>query len=228
MSNPIRSESSACWGLFTRKERWGLSWRGFSFVAVFTISALWILFAFIYPFLAITYRVDTPLLVVEGWVHQSAIDAAVVEFRNGSYQRVFTTGGPVQGSGGYINDYGTAASVGADRLRRSGIEKERVQMVPSRVSARDRTYSSAIALRDWFVQNAMIPTAINVVTEDVHARRTRLLFQKAFGANVKVGVIAVPSPDYDPARWWRSSEGVRTTLGETIAYLYARLIFDPM
>ena len=178
--------------------------------------------------MAITQRVDARLLVVEGWIPQFAITAAVGEFRSGSYQRVFTTGGPVHGTGGFTDDFNTAASLGAERLRRAGLEKEHVQMVPSQISARDRTYGSAVALRDWLAQNAVNATAINIVTEDVHARRTRLLFQKAFGDGVKVGVISVPSPDYDAAQWWRSSEGVRGVLGETIAYLYARIIFRPM
>ena len=56
---------------------------------------------------------DTDTLVVEGWIHEYAIRAAVEEFKKGSYQRVFTTGGPVVGNGGYVNDYQTSASVGA-------------------------------------------------------------------------------------------------------------------
>ena len=69
--------------------------------------------------------------------------------------------------------------------------------------------------------------SINVVTESVHARRTRLLFQEAFGGEVKVGIIAARNPDYDPEHWWSSSDGFREVSGETIAYLYARLFFRP-
>ena len=47
------------------------------------------------------------------------------------------------------------------------------------------------------------------------------------GADVKVGIIAARDPDYDPARWWRYSEGVRDVMGEVIAYLYIRLCFYP-
>src|SRR5438874_13533368 len=87
--------------------------------------------------------------------HEYAIRAAVEEFRSSSYQRVLTTGGPVEGTGGYINDYQTAASVGADLLTKSGLPNEFVQMVPSRVMDRDRTYGSAVALRNWFRQHNM-------------------------------------------------------------------------
>jgi hypothetical protein len=54
-----------------------------------------------------------------------------------------------------------------------------------------------------------------------------LLFQKAFGPEVKVGIVAVADPQFDPDHWWRSIEGVREVVGETIAYLYARLLFHP-
>jgi hypothetical protein len=75
----------------------------------------------IYAFLSVTQRVDASVLVVEGWVHEYAIRAALDEFRRNSYKRVFTTGGPVEGIGGYINDYNTSASVGADLLKKNGL-----------------------------------------------------------------------------------------------------------
>jgi hypothetical protein len=82
-------------------------------------------------------------------------------------------------------------------------------------------------LKDWFREHNPSVQSINVMTEDVHARRTRLLFQEAFGKDVTVGIIAVPNPDYDSAHWWRYSEGVRDVLGETIAYVYAKFFFYP-
>jgi len=215
------------WGTFVRKERWGLSWRGWLVVLAGVILAFSAFLLRVYPFLAVTHRVDTNVLVVEGWIHEYAIGAAVEEFRSKSYQRVFTTGGPVEGAGGYINDYNTAASVGADLLRKNGLPNESLQMVSSRVMDRDRTYASAIALQNWFREHNMPVRSINVITEDVHARRTCLLFKKALGHNVAVGVIAVPNPDYDARHWWRYSEGVKDVFAESAAYIYARLFFYP-
>jgi hypothetical protein len=70
-------------------------------------------------------------------------------------------------------------------------------------------------------------SGIDVLTENLHARRTRLLFQKAFGRQVPVGVIAVPNPDYDSKHWWHYSDGVREVIGQAIAYAYARFFFYP-
>jgi uncharacterized SAM-binding protein YcdF (DUF218 family) len=181
----------------------------------------------LYSFLAVTDRVPTRILVMEGWVHPYAARAAVEEFRNGGYERIFTTGGPVVGKGGYINDFQTAASVGADLLKNEGVPSHVVQMVPSRVLGRDRTYSSAVALKNWARQHHLQLRSINLLTEGAHARRSRLLFKEALGDDVKVGVIAVPSPDFDAKHWWRYSEGVEDVVDEAVGYLYAKIFFYP-
>jgi len=217
----------AFWGLFDRKERWALSWRGRLIVASALLLVGALVLKGVYPFLAITHRVTANILVVEGWIPEYAIRAAVKEFQSKHYQRVFTTGGPVEGTGGYINDFMTSASVGADLLKKAGVPDQSLQMVPSRVMDRDRTYGSAVALRNWFRDHNMAVSGIDVITEDVHARRTRLLFQKALGKNVQVGIIAVANVDYPANRWWHYSQGLKNVVSEFAAYLYARLLFFP-
>jgi uncharacterized SAM-binding protein YcdF (DUF218 family) len=219
--------SKRFWGILVRKERWGLSWRGWLVIISVTLFVTGEVFGNVYPFLAVTHRVNAKVLVVEGWIHRYGLRAAAEEFNHGSYDRIFTTGGPENGSGGYVNDYQTSASVGAEALKKLGIPDEVIEMAPSRVNGRDRTYSSAIALRDWFRERNMPIHSINVLTEDAHARRTRLLYEKAFGGNVQVGIIAVANPDYNPKFWWRYSDGVREVIGESIAYIYARVFFYP-
>ena len=218
---------NALGGLLVRRYRWGLSrWaKCFFLIALLTFAV--ITFRNVHAFLSPTHRVDTDILIVEGWVHPYAIRASVEELQNHTYHQIFTTGGPVIGNGGYINDYQTVASVGADSLKKAGVPPELVQMVPSHVMGRDRTYSSAIALRDWLRQHDMQVRSLNIVTEGAHARRTRLLFEKALGSNVVVGVIAVRNPDFDARHWWLYSEGVEEVVTESVAYLYAKFFFRP-
>ena len=214
-------------GLVVRRYRWGLSARGF---IVFGFSLATVFVAFVlesYPFLAITSPVPSDTLVVEGWMTEYAIQQAAAEYATGHYRHLFTTGGPTMGKGGYINDYFTSASEGAELLKKAGIPGEAVQMVPSRVMERDRTYGSAVALRKWLDDHHLRVTAVNIVTESCHARRTRLLFQKALGPDVTIGTIAISNPDYDATHWWRYSEGVEEVIGETIAYIYAKFFFYP-
>jgi hypothetical protein len=225
--SPHDKSSRRLWGILRRKERWSLSWHGWLLLTSAGLVAAYFAFLNIHPFLAVTHRVNTNVLVVEGAIPQYTLRAGAEEFKNGSYERIFTTGGPENGNGGYINDYYTWASIAADALKKLGIPKDVIQMAPSHVLGRDRTYSSAIALRDWFRDHNLAIHSFNVLTEDCHARRTQLLYQEAFGKKVTVGIIAVSNPDYDPKDWWRYSDGVREVIGETIAYIYARFLFYP-
>ncbi len=204
-----------------------MSLRGWLAAGVVVLAMGGMVWLGIYPFLAVTHRVDSNVLVVEGWLDRYAFPLAANEFKTGQYTRVYTTGGPVVGSGGYHNDSDTDASVGAGRLREAGIPDELVQRVPSHVWDRDRTYNSAVALRDWFQTQHLHVDSINVLTEGAHARRTCMLFQEAFGPEVKVGIISISNPDYDPRYWWRYSSGVREVSSEALAYLYAKIFFWP-
>ena len=77
--------------------------------------------------------------------------------------------------------------MGAEGLKKLGIPAGLVQMVDLRVIARERTYSSAVALRDWFREHNTPVHGFNVLTECPHARGTQLLYE-AFGKNVTIGI----------------------------------------
>ena len=106
-----------------------------------------------------------------------------------------------------------------------GIPGERLHSVRFPGFERDRTYGAALVVRQWCRDHGISVKSLNVITCGPHARRSRLLYGKAFGGEVAVGVVAISSHAYDPAHWWRTSEGAREVLGETIAYLHARLSF---
>jgi uncharacterized SAM-binding protein YcdF (DUF218 family) len=218
---------TALGGLLKRKETWTLTWRGrmiaLLLMAAFLAIGLWR----VHPFLAVNKPVEAEVLVVEGWIPEYALQQCVNEFRSHPYGRIFTTGGPVSGVGSPAADDDTYAYVAASRLRKLGLDERNVQMVPTNATDRDRTYSSAVALRTWLNERGIAPHSINVVTLGAHARRTRLLYEKAFGGHVTVGVIAVEDREYNPERWWRYSEGVREVISEGAAYLYARFLFHP-
>lgn len=214
-------------GLLIRKERWGLSWRGWLVLLLAILLAGWGWVLNIHPFLAVTRRVPTKILVVEGWTHYYGVGAALSEFRAGQYDRLLTTGGPVEGYGPSSSIYDTDAWQSAILLKKAGLPAASVQAVPSCFVGRDRTYNSAVALRNWLQEHIPHVDSVNVLTEDTHARRTWLLFQEALGPGIKVGIISARNPDYDAAHWWRSSAGVREVINESIAYVYARIFFHP-
>jgi uncharacterized SAM-binding protein YcdF (DUF218 family) len=215
------------WGLVNRRERLGLSGAGWGVLLALVAGVFLFLLHTIQPFLAETRRVNADVFVMEGWVPEYAVRQVVNEYHPGPGRMIYTTGGPITGTDGGPNDLNTLANQGAELLGKYGVPRADVQMVPAHEVGRDRTYTSAVALRDWLQSHGRTVRSFNIFTEDAHARRTRLLFQEAFGPDVAVGVIAIPDPDYDARHWWRYSEGVRTVLGESIAYLYAKLLFHP-
>ena len=209
-------------GILVRKECWTLSRPAKLFLVVACAVAMLATVRFIHPFLTTTNRVQGEFLVVEGWVPTYALNEAVVLFNDGGYRKVLTSGGTVSDEWIPADTY---AAWAATRLKKIGMKSDLIQPIPCLVSLRDRTYNSALAVKKWLQDNDPAVKSIDVVTLGPHARRTRLLFQMALGNKITVGVIAVEDRDYDPAHWWRTSEGVRTVIGEGIAYLYARLWF---
>jgi hypothetical protein len=179
------------------------------------------------PFLSVSDPIPGKILVVEGWSPDYAIAEGITEFRRHHYERLFVTGVPIE-KGAPFFELQTYAEFGAATIRRIDPDMSRfVTAVPAPFVRQDRTYTSAVALKNWSAAQGRMPDRITVVSVGPHARRTRLLYEKAFGQTVKIGVIAVEDQAYDPRRWWASSPGVRTVLSELIAYGYTRFFFWP-
>lgn len=217
---------TACGGLFQRKEVWTLSLRGWlaAFLVAATIAAVVLFYS--EPFLAITDRVDAPVLVVEGWLPDYALLDGWKEFQAGHGRFLLVTGGRGRnGPGMDLND--TYAGWGAERLQKMVGQHKEIAAVPAFEVQRDRTYAGAVALRKWLQSHHENVRAINIVTLSTHARRSRLLYQEALGPDVAIGVIAVANQDYDALRWWKYSEGVKEIVSEGAAYLYVRIFYHP-
>jgi hypothetical protein len=214
------------WGLLKRRYCLALTWRGWlllvlslAILSVVTVRGL-------YPFLAVTEPVESGLLVVEGWVSDFTMEATVAEFKRHRYEKVFVTGGPKDYTI-YLSEYKNFAEEGTATLIKLGLKRSDVQAIPSKRVFKDRTYVSAVALSKWMKDSGTVFTTIHLITQGPHARRSRLLFQQAFGNSVTIGVTSVPSNSYDPEHWWRSSAGVKDVIAEILAYGYTRFFFWP-
>ena len=98
-----------------------------------------------------------------------------------------------------------------------GIPDAKLATLFPNVARKDRAYHSALAVKEWLTEQHLIADALVVASAGPRARRSRLLYEKAFGRYVSIGVIALRTTDYDPQRWWRTSAGVREVTGESIA-----------
>jgi hypothetical protein len=178
----------------------------------------------LYSFLAVNAPLpQAELLVVEGWLPDWNLKGALEEFQRGGYRLAIATGGPLA-KGYFLSHYKTYAELTAATLVALGLDQERAIAVPSPLAERDRTVTSALALRDWLRQTQPPGTSLNLYTVGPHARRSHFLFQTALGDCARIGVIAAPPLAFDPDRWWNSSAGVRSVLSETIGYSYVRYV----
>ncbi len=211
-------------GLLRHRDCLALTWRGW-LLLVLTLTVLSVVTVRgVYPFLAVTEPVEGGLLVVEGWVSDVTMEATVAEFKRHRYAKVYVTGGPVEHSA-WMYNYKTFAEAGRGTLIALGLDADEVQAVPSKWVRKDRTNAEAAAFGKWIIASGAKPKTVHLISEAAHARRSRLLFQRALGNGVTVGVTSVPRRDFDPEHWWRSSAGVREVMGETLAYGYARFLF---
>jgi hypothetical protein len=165
-------------------------------------------------------------LVVEGWLDAAELRQAVAAARRGRYERVLTTGGPIDPEidvGAWKNYAVRAAAI----LRADGLGEIPVIAVPAPASAQERTFLSAVMVRDWARQSGLTLGAIDLFSAGVHARRSWLAFRMALGDGVEVGVLAARPAGFDARRWWTSSMGAKVLLSEVLGLLWTKCCFWP-
>lgn len=209
----------------TRRMRWGLTWRGWLIVLLGLGSAGVAVTRGLGEFLAVSAPAGARVLVVEGWLPAFAYPFAARLYRERHYDRVIAVG--------VYAEEGTPDGIAREfapvgQLASAGVPRAAIELAVGAPVHVDRTYHAALNVaRVLGGPGGGRPPSIDVLTIGAHARRSRLLYERAVGDEVRVGVIAVPDPRFEVAHWWRTSEGVRTVIGETIAYAYARLSFEP-
>jgi uncharacterized SAM-binding protein YcdF (DUF218 family) len=218
------NEKAALWGLLSKRPRWSFTGRG-KLVALAMLAGMIATYVFgAHRFLAVNSPIYGGILVLEGWLNDEAMKDAVTEYRAHPYDRLVVTGGPLE-QGTFLSSYKSYANLGAATLVQLGIDSNSLVILPAQPVKKDRTYASALALRDWLKQQNPPILKVNLLTQGAHARRSRMLFQKAVGKEVQVGVMAIEDRDFEQRRWYASSMGVRFVLSESIAYLYAKFFF---
>ena len=183
---------------------------------------------FVHPFLAPTKPVGGDVLVVDvlNWFSDYDLKKVKEQFEKGRYKLLITVG-KKYGVGHPLAHYKSVADGTALRLYAQGVLPGKIIAVPITVYPRtDRTYYKALVVKKRLDKMGFIQASIDVASIGVHARRSWVLFKKAF-PSVDVGIISITPNSYDTSRWWLFSEGVRSVISESIAYIYARFIFSP-
>lgn len=202
------------------------TWRGWGLLLLFTLLVIVLGGRQLCNFLTVNNPVPGGVMVIEGWVPPYAVREALGEFRRNHYSGIYATGEPMEEGNPYIG-YGNYADLTVARLIQAGAAADALHAVPAPPVGKDRTYSMACAVKKRLEADGVSTARINIISLGPHSRRSRLLYQFAFGSASQVGMIAVTDREFDAKHWWRSSNGVRSVISEAIAYCYARFLFRP-
>jgi hypothetical protein len=216
----------SCPALLRRREIWiPTAW---GWLAILVLGGLVLLFGVrnIHDFLSPSEAAGARVLAVEGWLSPEEFDSAVAAVRAGGYERVVTTGGAIPDG---VELFGRAsyAEFARDQLIRRGLAEALVIAVPAPASAQDRTFLSAVMVREWAEKSGLALDALDVYSSGAHSRRTRLVYRLAFGSGVRIGILAARPSGYDPEAWWKSSAGTKTVLSEAVGWVWTKLFFHP-
>ncbi len=183
------------------------------FLAAALILSLW----FVYPFLAVSHRVDADVLIVEGWVPDYMLPVAVKEFHQGKYTRLFVSGqnDPAADQTTTIPD----AMRTAIRLQELGVPREALLPCPAPFARWLRTSKTAKAVRDKIAELGIKPKGINVITAGPHGRETWVAYQHVFGQEMPIGIISIPRNEYPANRWWMNRQGLYWVAKDIPAWL---------
>ena len=208
--------------LVARRSVWWPTNRGWAalFFLVMIPMATWFFLG--EGFLARNRPLPAEALIIEGWIGIEGVRAARIEFDQGHYRYLVTTGELTDNRWGPQRwNYAIEAY---ELLHRLGVPDDRLIAAPAPETERQRTFTSAAAARDELRHRGIQIRSANVFTLGAHARRSRLVFAKAL-PGVDVGVIAWHPPTFTSGPWWRSSERAEEFLKETAGYFY-ELIFN--
>ena len=206
--------------LWRRRTIWVPTALGWLTIAVAGAFLAFTVLRGLYPFLAVSRPIGRDTLVVEGWMNRSSLISAIAQYRRGEYAAVVTTGGPILrlvGSG----EAASYAERSAEFLKLHGIPAESVVALRTESLYRDRTYLSALAVREWLVRTGRRSTSVDVVSYGPHARRSWYLYRLALEGIAEVGVVA-SKPSFDSRVWWRNSGAAKEVLGEAVGWAWAR------
>lgn len=212
--------------LIRRREIWIPSIWGWLLILGIVAGALLAAGRCIHPFLALDEPAGARLLVIEGWLTPEELDQAMLRFRSGNYTSIITTGGPVPADL-YRKDAISYAELARNYFVRRGFKAEVVTAVPAPESAQDRTYLSAVMVREHLKHSGRTLAALDIYSSGVHSRRTRTVYRMAFGSSVDIGILAAKPTAYDPDAWWTTSTGAKTVVMEAISWVWTGVFFHP-
>lgn len=195
------------------------TWRLSLIVAVVIGVPAVLAFLNLYRWLAVTEPITgAPVLIVEGWIPDHALEAAASRAEAAEMPTVFCTGIPME-RGSFDLPYDSYADYAAATLVKMGAPADRMHSIPCEVAKTERTRAMARALAAHW-KNEPAPTLkkqANLFTSAAHARRSRQIYRQELGPEWEIGVISHPDPEVNPSRWFLGSKSAKEAITEVVA-----------
>lgn len=209
---------------FKRREIWVPTYLGFFLMCLVFFCTVLFALQNIAKFLAYDNPVRGDYLIVEGWLDQQAFLEAVSLFRQEGYQYMITTGSSIKsGDRKVFTNYAERAT---KFMIKSGIDTTKIITLPTPESAQDRTFLSAVMVRNWMLDNHIFTSSLDIFSAHVHARRTHLLYQMAFKNQTRIGIIAAKPHRFELMHWWRTSFGAKSVISELAGFIWVKCCFS--
>jgi hypothetical protein len=157
------------------------------FLTIIIISVVLASSFLIYSYLDFSQKIDSKVLVVEGWIPDDDLSLVVELFKSGLCDRIITVGVPYEDR---IENPRNLS--GAERsylyLMNAGIPERNITPVPGPKVHRHNTLTSALFLRFWMKKNISAVDSFNLFTSSVHARKSYIIYKRVF-PDKNIGVI---------------------------------------
>lgn len=176
-------------------------------------------------FLTVNEPVGADYLVIEAWMGKEELDQGLEYFKSNDYSKVLLVGGPI--SNDFYGIDANYAERAATYFLTLGLPEKATAIVRAPYSAQNRTFLNAVMVREWLKQRDIAVTRLDVFSSGVHTRRSRDLYQQAFGEQVEIGIVASQPANFDPAYWWESSATGKFVAVEFANWILTKCCFSP-
>ena len=211
--------------MLRKKEIWVPTPKGWLIIIALVVAFVLIYLNGVYSFLALNAPVEAKTLVVADWLPDEAQKEVLDIINDNNYDLLLVAGGQKL-YGWNATKFSSSSELLRVKLIERGFDSTKVIAISDIEVERDRTFNAALSTKKWIDHSGDEIDNINVVSIGAHSRRSLLLYQEAFdSSNINIGIIALSEHQYDKNKWWRTSEGTKTILGETVAYIHTKLFF---
>lgn len=190
---------------------------------------LGLILGFLFRNMAIFLTVNDPVgadyLVIESWMDKGELDQALEYFNAQDFAKAVIVGGPI--SDDFHRMDTSYAERGANYLQAQGLPGAKLAVVKVPYSAQNRTFLNGVMVREWFKQQGISLTRLDVFSSSTHTRRSRDLYQLAFGEQTEIGIIASEPLGFTPAHWWKSSDSGKGVAVEFAGWFLVKCCFHP-